>query len=145
MCKQLRLNHKAFERAQQIRDQIKQNLKRFKVEILTSDDYDDPESIVKSLLAGFFRNVAYRISNGKYKLLSCAQFSEELPLEIHPASVLSNICPEFVLFTDVLWTEKHKYMMNVSKIEKAEWLFESGHYADRTNELIKKDYLAAID
>lgn len=63
-----------------------------------------------------------------------------MPLEIHPISVLSNICPEYVMYTDLLWTEKHKYMMNVSKIEKKEWLFETGHYTDKTSEIIQAEY-----
>lgn len=50
-----------------IKQQIIANLKRLKISLLENDDYDDPESIIKSLLAGFYKNVAIRVSNGKYK------------------------------------------------------------------------------
>ena len=145
MCKQLRLNHKAFEQARQIKQQIKTNIKRLKISLQENDDYDDPESIIKSLLAGFYKNVAIRVSNGKYRQIDSNKNNDEIPLEIHPMSVLNNICPEFVIYTDLLWTEKHKYMMNVSKIDQQEWLFETGKYTDKTNDIIKSGYLAEID
>jgi len=60
-------------------------------------------------------------------------------------SVLSNICPEFVIFTELIWTEKHKYMVNVSRIEKVEWLFETGLYKDCTNEIIRQNYNTEVN
>ncbi len=86
-------------------------------------------------------NVAVRVSNGKYRPLSQQNFSDDdSPLQIHPISVLSNICPEFVLYTDIIWTEKHRYMTNVSKLDSAEWLYQTGFYVDKTSEIINNNF-----
>jgi len=60
LCQELYLNEKAIKRAAQIKEQLKGYLKRLKITILKSDDYDDPEAILKSLISGFFANIAQR-------------------------------------------------------------------------------------
>jgi len=59
-CRELYLNEKSIKRAILIKNQLKGYLKALDVKILKSDDYDDPDAILKSLLTGFFANVAQR-------------------------------------------------------------------------------------
>ena len=46
-------------------------------------------------------NVAIRVANGKYRHILQTENTDDddLLMEIHPTSVLVNICPEYVLWT----------------------------------------------
>lgn len=103
--------------------------KKLGLSIKSSDDYDDPEAILKCMITGFFANVAQRQVDGNtYKSPRCP----ELVLEIHPSSVLCNIKPQWVLFSEIVSTQK-QYMREVSSI-KLEWLMElspEGYYLDK--------------
>ena len=90
------------------------------VEILKSDDYDDPEAILKSLVTGFYSNVAQRQNDGTYTN-ACNPGAKNLA--IHPSSVLSNLKPKWVFYNELIVTHSRKYMCEVSTIE-IEWLFE---------------------
>ena len=87
------------------------------IKILTSDDYDDPEAILKSLITGYFANVAQKQVDGTYRNI---RGSDELV--IHPSSVLANIKPRWVLYNEIVVTSK-KYMREVSSIE-VQWLLD---------------------
>ena len=103
------------------------------IEILVSDDYDDPEAIIKSLITGYFANVAQRQVDGTtYKCPRCP----DLQLEIHPSSVLSNIKPLWVLFSEILSSNKH-YMREVSSI-KLQWVMDlapANFYLDKRKQI----------
>jgi hypothetical protein len=49
-------------------------------------------------MRGYFQNIAVRVANQTYKPISQA----DLKLVIHPTSVLSNICPLYVLYHEVV-------------------------------------------
>ena len=105
------------------------------VQINKSDDYDDPPSILKSIITGFFKNIAFRQTNGTYKNIRSSEV-----LEIHPASVLSNIKPKWIIYNDVFVTTKN-YMREVSEID-IEWVFElcPHYYKDTRKEYQQEKY-----
>ena len=92
-------------------------MKQLGVVIKKSDDYDDPEAILKSLLTGYFSNVAQRQVDGTYRNI---RGSEELV--IHPSSVLANMKPKWILYNEIVVTAKN-YMRDVSAIQ-VDWLLE---------------------
>ena len=106
------------------------------VEVLKSDDYDDPEAILKSLVHGFYTNVAQRQNDGTYTN-ACNPGAKGL--SIHPSSVLSNLKPKWVFYNELVVTHSRKYMCEVSQIE-VEWLFEilPDIFVDRRKEIIEQ-------
>lgn len=57
-CRELKINQWALDKAAEAKKALKRQLKSLGVTILKSDDYDDPEAILKSLATAFFSNVA---------------------------------------------------------------------------------------
>jgi HrpA-like RNA helicase len=82
-CSEFYIDERSIIKAIKIKSQLKQYLTIMGIVINKSDDYDDPQSILKSLISGFFQNIALRQVNGTYKNI-CS--NEEM--EIHPSSVL---------------------------------------------------------
>ncbi len=103
------------------------------MKINKSDDYDDPDAILKSLITGYFMNVAQRQLDGSYRNIR-SQADESLV--IHPSSVLANIRPKWVLYNEVVVTSK-KYMREVSAIQ-VDWLLELAphFYVDKRKQMI---------
>jgi len=60
MCRELRLNQWAWDKANEVRLALQKQLTKLGVKIRKSDDYDDPQAILKALLHGFYANVAQR-------------------------------------------------------------------------------------
>jgi hypothetical protein len=73
------------------------------------------ERILCSFLSGFFTKIAVKQQDGSYKSL----FNHQI-LYIHPSSVLFNVKPDVVLFTEVTLTTK-QYMRNLSRVD-LQWL-----------------------
>ena len=111
------INESNIIKAIKIKSQLKEYLRLMGVQINKSDDYDDAPSILKSLITGFFKNIALKQIDGTYKNIR----SNEI-LEIHPASVLSNIKPKWIMYNDIFATTK-AYMREVSEID-IEWVLE---------------------
>jgi len=99
------------------------------IPIVASDDYDDAQAILKSLVMGFFTNVAMRQFDGSYTNLATPMACQ---LEIHPSSVLSNLKPKVVLYHELVVVSDRRFMTEVSTIELS-WLFElvpNSYYTD---------------
>ena len=61
ICRELRLNQWAWDKAHEVRQSLrKQLLTKLGVVVRKSDDYDDPQAILKVLATSFFTNVAQR-------------------------------------------------------------------------------------
>lgn len=107
------------------------------MKINKSDDYDDPEGILKSLITGFFANVAQRQVDGTYRNIR-SPLDEQLV--IHPSSVLANIKPKWIMYNEIVVTAK-KYMRDVSAIQ-VEWLLELAphFYVDKRKQLIESHH-----
>jgi len=137
LCKELYLNEKSLLKAIKVKAQLKGYLKQLGVNINKSDDYDDPEAILKALITGFFANVAQRQVDGTYRNVR-SPLDEQLV--IHPSSVLANIKPKWVMYNEIVVTAK-KYMRDVSSIQ-VDWLLELAphFYIDKRKQLIESHH-----
>jgi ATP-dependent RNA helicase DDX35 len=96
LCKELHINENAIKQAFEIYENLKLYLKKYQIDIRSSVD-DDGEDILKSFLSGFFLNIAQKQPDGSYRSLRW-----NIPLHIHPSSVLYQILPDYVMFFDVI-------------------------------------------
>ncbi|CDW88583.1 mrna splicing factor rna helicase [Stylonychia lemnae] len=135
-CREVYVNEKSLKKAVQIKQQLRGYLKMLNVKVLKSDDYDDPEAILKSLITGYFANVAQRQVDGTYRNVR----SMTDVLVIHPSSVLANIRPKWILYNEIVVTSK-KFMREVSEV-KVEWLTELAphFYVDKRKQILEEQH-----
>nr|SZF06513.1 probable ATP-dependent RNA helicase DHX35 [Psoroptes ovis] len=116
------LHYKGLLRAVEIRNRLKHLLKRFKIQLKSSDNI---ESILKCIVSGFFTNAAKLHEDGIYRTIR-----GDYELYIHPTSVLYTVkrLPKFVIFTEVIKHTTKDYMKDITVI-KPNWLYElAPHY-----------------
>jgi ATP-dependent RNA helicase DDX35 len=137
-CKDLYLNDNAMKQVEDMITNLKLYLKKFSIQLKSTLD-EDGEDIMKSITKGFIFNIAQRQMDGSYRSLRW-----NLPLFIHPTSVLYQILPDYVIYNDVVTTAKN-YIKDCSKIEKA-WILECGgsYYEDKTNRIIQERHIEEI-
>ncbi|XP_019852052.1 PREDICTED: putative ATP-dependent RNA helicase DHX33 [Amphimedon queenslandica] len=101
---------------QDIRKQLKEICRQNSLQLTSNND---GERLRKTLLCGFFRNVAEHVRDGKYLTVLSRQ-----EVFIHPSSCLFSVTPPppFVMYTELVHTTKC-YMRMVSVIDP-KWLFE---------------------
>eukprot|EP00040_Diaphanoeca_grandis_P016307 m.84087 g.84087 ORF g.84087 m.84087 type:complete len:711 (-) comp25707_c0_seq2:27-2159(-) len=123
-CSQNFLNFKSLTRAVEIRAQLVQYLKRFKIPLVSCEG--DVDAILRCIVAGYFANAARLGLDGQYRTIRDQQV-----LAVHPSSVLYvEQHPKHVIFGEVLLTTQ-KYMRDISAIE-GEWLAElAPHFYDQ--------------
>jgi hypothetical protein len=111
---------------------LKLYLKKYHIKIISSLDTDG-EDIMKAFLKGFFLNVAQKQMDNSYRSIRW-----DIPLYIHPTSVLYTIMPECIFYNEVVVTAKN-YIKDVSTIKK-EWILEiaSHYYEDKTKKVINE-------
>jgi len=130
-CKDIYLNENGIKQADEMIKNLKPYLKKYEIPIKSSLD-DDGEDVSKAFLKGFFLNIAQKQYDGSYRSLRW-----NIPLYIHPTSVLYTIMPEYVLYNEITVTAKN-YVKDVLTIDK-KWIMEvaSNYYEDKTNKLIQ--------
>jgi ATP-dependent RNA helicase DDX35 len=130
-CKDIYLNENGMKQADEMIKNLKPYLKKYDIPIKSSLD-DDGEDVSKAFLKGFFLNVAQKQYDGSYRSLRW-----NIPIYIHPTSVLYTIMPEYVLYNEITVTAKN-YVKDVLTIDK-KWIMEvaSNYYEDKTNKLIQ--------
>lgn len=133
-CRELHLNENSMKQADEIYSNLKLYFKKFQLKICSSLD-EDGEDILKSLLKGFFLNVAQKQIDGSYKSLRT-----NITLHLHPTSVLYTIMPEFVFYSDVVTSTKN-YIKDASKIDKS-WIMEiaDNYYVDKAQQVIREKH-----
>lgn len=114
-CIEFKLNMRALQRAGRIKDQLKSIMQKLKLRTISCEC--DVESILRCLVTGLFMNAAQREPNGIYKTLKSND-----DYHLHPSSVLNLVKPPWIVFTEVLQTDK-MYLLDSSEID-ADWLFE---------------------
>ncbi|CAI2384957.1 unnamed protein product [Moneuplotes crassus] len=134
-CGEMYLNERNLIKAVKIKLQLKEYLHIMGVKIAKSDDYDDPPAILKSLITGFFTNIAQVQLDGSYKNIRSGE-----SMKIHPSSVLANIKPKWVLYNDIFVGTK-KYMREVSEVD-IDWVLElcPHFYKDTRKEVQQEKY-----
>ena len=105
-----------MKRAQDVRNQLVEIVKRHRHEILSCGR--DTVKVRQALCSGFFRNSARKDPQEGYKTLV-----EGTPVYMHPASALFGKPAEHVIYHSLVETTK-EYMHNVTAIEP-KWLVEA--------------------
>eukprot|EP00041_Stephanoeca_diplocostata_P017929 m.370903 g.370903 ORF g.370903 m.370903 type:complete len:708 (+) comp20863_c0_seq3:146-2269(+) len=127
-CSQHFLNFKTLSRADEIRRQLVQYMRRFKIPLVSCDG--DVDAVLRCIVSGYFANAAKLGLDGKYRTIRDSQ-----ELAVHPSSALYvEKHPSYVVFSEVLLTSQ-KYMRDISGIDP-EWLSElAPHFYDFKVEL----------
>ncbi|KAI8908554.1 P-loop containing nucleoside triphosphate hydrolase protein [Gorgonomyces haynaldii] len=104
-----------------VRDIHQQLVDFMKSQSIPLESKNDPETLVKCLLYGFFKNIATRQQDGTYKTLSSKQ------VYVHPASVLFQERAPCVMFIE--WVETSKsYLRQCCRVQPS-WLSDvAPHY-----------------
>lgn len=126
-CHSHYFNFRSLARAVDIRKQLKRTFRRLATVLeatgpnaaasLKDSDSIDHISIRRCLLSGFFTNVARLQPDGTYNTLQ-----GDNQLFLHPGSILCSYPPEWVMFHEVVHTNR-EYMHDISQIEPS-WLLE---------------------
>uniref|UniRef100_A0A0N4ZXF3 RNA helicase n=1 Tax=Parastrongyloides trichosuri TaxID=131310 RepID=A0A0N4ZXF3_PARTI len=117
-CYENYLNFRTLSSAKNIRVQLERTMTRLKLmkKQLTFSDSDYYNNIKKSILSGFFMQIAYRESSGHYTIAKEGQI-----VLIHPSSVI-NAKPEFILFNEYVQT-KQDFVRCCTELQP-EWLLQ---------------------
>lgn len=120
-CKQNYIHSKNIKNVMDIRKQLRElcAAKGMSLECTQECTQHECELIQKSLLAGFFANVALRHPDGRYKMVLSS-----LPVSIHPSSTLfgKRIGMDCIFFHEITFTTR-TYARHVTVIEPS-WLAE---------------------
>ncbi|GAB9466279.1 Dead/deah box RNA helicase [Globisporangium polare] len=119
------INHRAMQRVESVRAQLKGYLEKLGLPIESS--FPDIDPLRKSIVAGFFLNTAMRSladGSGGAKTAFKTMCGRSEIVKVHPSSSLfmRNPPPKWVVFNELVFTSKH-YIRSVVIIEK-EWLLE---------------------
>lgn len=124
------LNYKNLTRAVAIRGQLSKYLKRFGVPMQSCRG--DTVAVRKCIVSGFFAQAAKIHHDGSYRTIR-----ENQTVYIHPSSVLFNRSPKYVLFNEVIQTEK-VWIRDVTVIEDPAWLTEAASHFYEFRKIQKK-------
>ena len=103
-CDDYFIQERSMKRAADVRQQLTRIMTRFNMKLLQSDH--DYRAIQKSILSGYFTNVAKRDTEGYKTLL------EGNIVHLHPSSSVIGREPEWVCY-DIIKMTSREYMMNV--------------------------------
>ena len=123
-CSSHYLRYKALQRATDLQQQLFKVLKRFHIPVVSCHD---KELILKTIVTGLFPNAAYLHHSGVYKSVR-----GDVPLKIHPKSVLYTVKhPSYLVYTELVHT-KDVYMRDVTAIDPV-WLeVLAPHFYEKT-------------
>ncbi|KAF3988493.1 hypothetical protein FT663_03953 [Candidozyma haemuli var. vulneris] len=139
-CKDNYIHERSMRRALDVRKQLGQIMKRFRIPIDSCGS--DTIAVRKAFCSGFFRNSAKRDPHeGIYNTLV-----DQTPVSMHPSSALFGKSCEYVIYHTVLLTTK-EYMHCVSTIDPR-WLLELAprffKKSDPTSESKKKEKITPL-
>ncbi|KAL9397229.1 hypothetical protein Peur_011482 [Populus x canadensis] len=127
-CYENFVNHRALKAADNVRQQLVRIMARFNLK-LCSTDFNSREyyiNIRKSILAGYFMQVAHLEQSGHYLTVKDNQV-----VHLHPSNCLDHK-PEWVIYNEYVLTSRN-YIRTVLDI-RGEWLVDiAPHYYDLQN------------
>jgi ATP-dependent RNA helicase DDX35 len=124
LCKDHRLHMRALQRAGQLRDQLRNVLRRLKKPIVSCEC--DVEVLLRCLTTGLFMNAAQRTKGNMYRTVK-----GEALVKLMPSSIATVKHPPWVVYSEVLYSDA-VYINEVSEID-ADWLSElAPHYFQDT-------------
>ncbi|KAI8902060.1 P-loop containing nucleoside triphosphate hydrolase protein [Globomyces pollinis-pini] len=122
------VSKRSMKQIMDIRNQLISFCEKEKIDTsLTSDN--DYEALLKTILSGFFKNVAIRQHDGSYQTLLSRQ-----QVYIHPSSVLFQAKHPCIMFSEWVKTTR-QYLRNVSVIQPS-WLSEVAPHFYAKNSLM---------
>ncbi|GAO49035.1 helicase associated domain-containing protein [Saitoella complicata NRRL Y-17804] len=122
-CHQHFLNHKALIKAVSIRAQLRRYMERFNIPIRSASPETAVHDIRRCLVSGYFAHAARMQPDGTYKMIKGGE-----TLWAHPTSVMFNRKADWIVFYEIVETDKKIFIRDITKIEK-EWLAElAPHY-----------------
>ncbi|BFZ61866.1 hypothetical protein YB2330_002944 [Saitoella coloradoensis] len=122
-CHQHFLNHKALTKAISIRAQLRRYMDRFNIPIRSANTETAVHDIRRCLVSGYFAHAARMQPDGTYKMIKGGEI-----LWAHPSSVMFNRKADWIVFHEIVETDKKIFIRDITKIEK-EWLAElAPHY-----------------
>ncbi|KAI9362530.1 putative Pre-mRNA splicing factor [Zopfochytrium polystomum] len=119
-CRKHFLNYKNLVRAVAIRGQLTKYLKRFNVPLVSCRG--DTVAIRRCILTGFFAQAAKLQYDGTYRTIR-----EDQLVAIHPSSVLFNRSPGYVVFNEVVQTDR-AWIRDVSVVGDPQWLVDAASH-----------------
>mmetsp|Transcript_1920 Transcript_1920/g.4252 ORF Transcript_1920/g.4252 Transcript_1920/m.4252 type:complete len:667 (-) Transcript_1920:38-2038(-) len=123
-CKDHRLHMRALQRAGQLREQLRNILRKLKKPIISCEN--DVEALLRCLTTGLFMNAAQRTKANLYKTVT-----GETLVRLMPSSITTIKHPQWVVYSEVLFLDQ-VYINDVSEID-ADWLSElAPHYFQDT-------------
>ena len=122
-CREHGVRAAVMRKAVHVRRQLRAYCVRAGVPLVARRDPSDAQPLVRSIAAGFFANAAVRTPDGTYRPLQSAGSSDggssgtsgEIALFVHPDSVLCDVRPEWVVYTELVLT-KRAYMRDVTAV-----------------------------
>ena len=120
------LKYKALARSVEIADRLKSLLRRFKIQLVSSDG--DLDSVRKALVTGFFANAVY-LSGSTDERAIYKTVKGDHTLYLHPSSVVFTASrpPKWLVYNELLHTSDD-FIRDVLAIEPS-WLYElAPHY-----------------
>merc|ERR1719461_2556911 len=127
-CYENFVSNRSLKSADNVRNQLSNIMRRQKIELVStkwnSNDYYD--NLRKSLVEGFFMQVAHQESNGHYLTIKDNQ-----PVQLHPSTCLTHK-PQWVLYHEFVLTTQN-FIRTVLDI-RGVWLIEiAKHYYELSN------------
>jgi pre-mRNA-splicing factor ATP-dependent RNA helicase DHX15/PRP43 len=122
------LNHRSLKQVDNIRSQLQRIMERLSIPLVSTDfkSVDYYPNIRKSLVAGFFMQVAHMERSGHYLTVKDNQ-----DVKLHPSTVLETK-PTWVVYSEFVLTSQN-FVRTVTKVE-GEWLLTiAPHYYDLSN------------
>ncbi|KAL9360285.1 hypothetical protein Peur_048408 [Populus x canadensis] len=127
-CYENFVNHRALKAADNVRQQLVRIMARFNLKLCSTDfnSRDYYINIRKSILAGYFMQVAHLEQSGHYLTVKDNQV-----VHLHPSNCLDHK-PEWVIYNEYVLTSRN-YIRTVLDI-RGEWLVDiAPHYYDLQN------------
>lgn len=120
-CKQNYIHERSMKRAQEVRKQLYQIMKRYDQPVILCEN--DFNKVRWALCAGYFKNSAKRDSSGDSGSGGYKTLVGDTSVAMHPSSALFGKKPEYVIYHSLLMTTR-EYMHCATTVEPG-WLVES--------------------
>ncbi|KAL3652948.1 hypothetical protein CASFOL_002629 [Castilleja foliolosa] len=127
-CYENFINHRALKSADNVRQQLARIMARFNLKLCSTDfnSRDYYVNIRKSMLAGYFMQVAHLERTGHYLTVKDNQ-----TVHLHPSNCLDHK-PDWVIYNEYVLTSRN-FIRTVTDI-RGEWLVDiASHYYDLSN------------
>ena len=121
-CREHGVRAGVMRKAVHVRRQLRAYCQRAGIALVARRDTADVGPLVRSIATGFFAHAAVRTPDGTYRPLrsitvasAAAEAEAAVPLVLHPDSVLCDVRPEWVVYTELVLTTR-AYMRDATAV-----------------------------